>query len=219
MVNNKHVFWIAFVFTAIIFIIGLIFGFFLESYRSDKVEISLLYSEVNLLDEQIREQIPSNFNVSCQDIRDSTFNFADKIYGEALKLENYDSSSKFLDSLYILHKRYDILRMMLWSESIDVKKRCSYNFHTLVYLYEYNTEDIDTNSKQAFFSNLLIDLKNNHDKELLLIPIAANMDLESVNMVVKSYNITEYPVIIIDEQKIVKEVLTLNELEKEVFGK
>ena len=50
--KSKHVFWQALVFTVIIFAMGLILGFYLESSRTNEVELRLLGSEVNLLDEQ-----------------------------------------------------------------------------------------------------------------------------------------------------------------------
>lgn len=217
MVSNKHAFWMALVFTVVIFSIGMIFGFFLETYRSDKVENVLLNSEINLLDEQIRQNVIGDFNVSCNNIKESTFNFANKIYTDALKLENYDKSTKFTDTLFLLHKRYDLLRMMLWDESVQIKERCKTDFHTVVYIYEYNTDNIYINSKQTFFSNLLLDLKNKYPNEILLIPMAGNTDLSSVNLTMQTYNITAFPVIIIDEKKVFSEIIKLDDLEKEVF--
>ena len=73
MVNTKHAFWQALIFTIIIFGIGLLMGFFLENSRSDKVESNLLNSEINLLDQQIRDQGINQFNISCGDTKKSTF--------------------------------------------------------------------------------------------------------------------------------------------------
>lgn len=219
MGNNKSSFWMALILTIIIFAIGFILGFFLETYRSNSVEINLMNSEINLLDEQVRQQVMGDFNVNCLDSKESTFNFANSIYTDAIRMEDYDRSTKFSDTLTLLHQRYDLLRMMLWDESVQIKKKCKSDFHTVVYVYEYNSENLEKESKQKFFSNILLDLKNKYPNDILLIPMAGNTNLVSINVTMKSYNVTDFPVIIIDEKKVLSNITTLNDLEKEVFGK
>lgn len=218
MVNNKHIFWQALLATIVIFGIGIILGFFLESFRADKVKINILNSEVDILDEQIRVGIADNFNVSCKISQDSLFSFADRIYFEALKLENYDSASRFDESLRILHKRYDLLRMMLWSESAESRKLCRNSFHTLVYLYEYSSDDLNVKSEQISFSKVLYDFKNNHPNDVLLIPIAANMNLSSVDIAMQNYHIKRLPALIIDEQTILGNLVSSDKLEEIIFN-
>ena len=217
--DSKHAFWQAFVFTIIVFGTGLILGFFLESYRADKVQYILIDSEINILDNQLRERITSDFNLSCSSAIDSVFDFADQIFFEADKLERYDSASKFSDNLFVLHKRYDLLRTLLWLEAIDLKANCGKeaDFHTVVYLYLYKSEDVDIDSKQLFYSRLLFDMKQKYPDKVLLIPIAVNTGLSSVELIVENYNLGEFPYVIVDEEKIVNEILTFDELENIVF--
>ncbi|MEM4271633.1 MAG: hypothetical protein QXD13_00900 [Candidatus Pacearchaeota archaeon] len=218
MVSSKHAFWIALVFTIIVFIVGLIFGYFLESSRSSKVELALLGSEADILDEQLRSRIISESNVCCDLAKESTFAFADRVYEEALKLEQYDSSSKFdKETLEALHKRYDVLRMMLWMESIKLKERCD-NFEILVYFFSYKGDDIKVKAEQSFFSRLLIDIKNAHPDEILLIPIASDLNVSSVDLTLKQYNISKTPSILINEKKVVSEVIKIEEMEDLIFS-
>ncbi|MDP3881399.1 MAG: hypothetical protein Q8Q31_00790 [Nanoarchaeota archaeon] len=217
MVNNKHAFWQALIFTIIIFSIGLIFGYFIESSRSDKAELALLKSEVNFLDEQLRGRIIESSNLSCDIAQKSTFTFADRIYQEALKLEKYDAASKFdRETLNVLHQRYDILRMMLWFEGKKVQERCN-GFHTVVYFFQYDPQDVEIRAKQAFFSRLLMDIKNRKGDEILLIPIAANLDLASIQLANANNNISQIPAILIDSERVVDEVVTLEEMERIIF--
>jgi hypothetical protein len=218
--NNKHAFWMALVFTVAVFGVGLIFGIFLEGSRVDKVQAILADSEINILDDELRNKVLEDFNISCVLAVDNAFNFADKIYFEASKLEQYDAASKFENSLLILHRRYDLLRTLLWSDTIGLKERCaeeSKNVHTVVYLYQYDIEDIDIDSKQLFYSRLLFDLKLKYPREVLLIPIAVNTNLSSVDIIMDSYDFEEFPKVIIDEEKVIDEVITFEELEKIVF--
>ncbi|MBS3092794.1 hypothetical protein J4466_05240 [Candidatus Pacearchaeota archaeon] len=216
--NNKNAFWQALIFTIIIFVVGFIFGFFLEVFRGDKMELVLLNSEINLLDEQLRANTGDYFNITCNETKEGLFNFADRIYYEAIKLEKYENSERFSETLFLIHKRYDLLRMMLWSESIKAKKECTSDFHTVVYLYEYDIEDLGKQSKQVFFSRLLFDLKTKNPDKILLIPLAVNTELDSVNLSVRNYNISTYPVIIVDEKKIFIDVIKFDDFEREVLG-
>lgn len=215
--NPKHAFWQALIFTIVVFLFGMLLGFVLERGRAQEIEINLANSELNLLDEQLRNQIIENLNLSCDLAIESTFGFADKIYGEALKLEKYDSASKFTNDLKIIHRRYDLLRTLLWVESIKLKDRCGDGFHTVVYFYEYETQDVGVRSQQIFFSRLLGDIKGGNPEEILLIPIAANLDLESVNIALENYDLTELPVVLIDEERIIDDIITLEDARNIVF--
>ncbi len=216
MTNSRRAFWQALVFTFFIFGIGMAIGFLLENSREKKVEISSIQSELNLLDEQVRDKAISEFGISCSLARESTFRYADRIYNEALKLEKFDSSAKFYNTLKIIHKRYDLLRMMLWAQSIEIKKNCS-DFHTVVYLFQYDTENINTRAQQTAFSRLLTDLKNKYPDEILLVPIAANLDLDSVELAMQAYGVKKAPAILIDEDDVFYDIINFEELENLVF--
>lgn len=218
MKSNKNAFWQAFVFTIFVFLIGLMLGMFLENQRLDEVQISVLNSEVNLLDEQLRPRIFEEFDVNCDDAKKGMFDFADKVYEEALQLEKYDEASKFGNELREVHKRYDLLRVMLWTDAIDLRKRCSKDFHTVVYFYDYDTEDLDLKARQLFYSRMLGDLKEKYPERVLLIPIAGSMDLVSINVIRDKYDVNEFPIIIIDETRIIREIVSFEGLENIVFN-
>lgn len=217
--QSKRVFLQSFLVTIIIFAVGLVLGFAIESNRIDETQLALLNSEISLLDEQIRNQNIKVFNVSCEAATTSMFNFADRIYEEARTLEQYDASSKFTEELEIVHKKYDLLRTMLWTHSIEMSERCPKQYHTVVYLFDYASEDIDLKARQGAVSRVLTDLKEKFGASILLIPIATNLDLESVEMIKTKYGISETPAIIVDETKIITEQITLSELEDIVFEK
>jgi hypothetical protein len=155
--------------------------------------------------------------LDCNASQESIFGFADRIYEEALQLEHYDSSNKLVDTLSIYHKRYDLLRVLLWTESIKMRKQCGDQFHTIVYLYSYDPEEIDKKAEQMVLNSLLLNFKYKYPSETLLIPIAANLNVESVNIVLTKYNISELPAIIIDEERTIKYIPTFEELENIVF--
>lgn len=215
--KSKGAFLQAFLFTIIVFGIGMLLGFYLESSRAGKVETSLTSSEINMIDEQIRIRMMDELNISCEQAIGSTFDFADRIYGEAIRLEKYDIAAKFIDAMTVIHKRYDLLRMMLWSEGMGIRKKCQGDFHTIVYLYDYKTEDLGKKAMQNSISKVLTELKIKHPKEILLIPIAGNLGLDSVNIVKEKYGIKELPAVIIDENITISELVAVDEMENIVF--
>jgi hypothetical protein len=217
MVVSKHIFWQAFVFTVVIFILGLAAGFLLETSRTNQVQKSITVSETKLLDEQLRNRAIDTLNISCSAAIESTFQFADSIYDEARQLEEYDSSSTFTDTLLVLHRRYDLLRTMLWLESIDLRAECKGSFHTVVYLYDYNTDDVGVRSKQLFFSRALAELKIQNPDSVLLIPIARNLGIESVRIASDRYGVTTSPSILIDEKVLVTDIDSFDEFQKLVL--
>ena len=51
----------------------------------------------------------------------------------------------------------------------------------------------------------------------MLIPIASDNDLSSVNLIIEKYNIKELPTIIIDEKQVISGVVTFEYVEKVIF--
>lgn len=217
MVGNKNAFFQALIFTILVFMLGLLAGSYLEFFRADNFQQAALSSEINLLDQQIRRDTLGSFDVSCESAKSGLFNFADKVYRDALLLEEYDSASKLSNQLEILHRKYDLLRVLLWMEAIDVREECGDDFHTVVYFFKYGLEDIDVNSEQIVYSRLLKDLKDEHVDDVLLIPIATNLDIESVEIILNSYGLGTGPLIFVDETIVIDGIPAYDELETIVF--
>ncbi|MAG38258.1 hypothetical protein CMI45_02645 [Candidatus Pacearchaeota archaeon] len=214
--SSKKAFWHALVFTVVVFGVGLILGFFLEIRESDTIFTRLINSEINILDEELRTRIIEDFEVDCKTAKDSLFNFADKIYEDAQDLEQVDKDGR-LKGLSVLHKRYDALRTLLWLESRELSSKCEEEFHVITYLYEYNSDDVDVQGQQVFYSKMLFDLKLEKPDEIVLIPIAVDTGLDSVKLVSEVNNIFKYPVIIVDNDIKIYDIITLDELREMVF--
>ncbi len=211
--NKKHVFWQAFFLTLLFFSLGLVFGVYMEQMRNDNVNLVFYGSEVSLYDSFALGKLVEDSSVSCKDLIDSNVNFADKIYGEAKELDKYDRSTKLTDSLRIIHQKYDLLRTLLWMNIISVKEKCG-NINTVVYLYNYKTDNIEVQSKQVVWGRILEDLKDEMGNKIILIPLAVDQKISSLNYLIKKYNITEFPAVIINEKKIIYKQETVKELEK-----
>ena len=55
-------------------------------------------------------------------------------------------------------------------------------------------------------------LKENRGSDVLLIPIAGDIDFSSINLLIKEYNITQLPTILIDDKIKITEIKTAEEV-------
>lgn len=213
MIVHRHsVFWQALLSTVLIFGFGIFMGIIFEQARNTNVENILLGSEVNVLDSQMIGLLDKNFEVSCEAGSAKIIQFADEIYQEAVQLEKYEESSQLTSSLEILHKRYGILRLILWQQAINLKKRCGGDYHTLVYFYQYNDVDSNVKAQQIAFSRFLENVKKTHGNKVILIPIAGDLGLNSVDLVLDSYDVESYPVVIFDEKRLFNDINKLEDI-------
>jgi hypothetical protein len=197
---------------------GIFLGTFLENARNDRIDILASSSEVSLLDSQLIGLVDQSFVVDCDILQKRIIKFADKIFLEAQLLEKYDDSSQLTDILKVTHRKYDLLRLMLWTNTVKFKEKCNNDLHTIVYFYKYVEPDIKTRSEQIAFSRYLEDLKEKYGNKFILIPIAGDLNLSSIDLVKESYNIKKYPSIIVDENIIIDYLEDLGRIETEMFA-
>jgi hypothetical protein len=213
LASSKHVFWQALLVTVLIFALGLVFGVYLEEMRSDNANVIFYQSEADLFDALSLTYLLNSQELSCQELEEGYVNFADKIYTEAKTVRQFDDSSKITSSTKYIHKKYDLLRTILWINIVDIQKKCP-DINTVVYLYEYNTDDLNKKAEQAVFAKMLNDLKNNEGNSFILIPIAVDNGIYSLDSFIHSKGIQEFPVIIINEEDYFYNLTSAEELEK-----
>jgi len=212
--SNKHIFWQALVVALVIFWSGILLGVWFEEARIDKSKQLFYDSETNIFDIMLQGQILTYNNFSCELIKAESIVFADKVYEEARQLEKYDASNKITEDALRLHKRYDLMRTLLWSNLIDGQKRCKSDINTVVYLYQYKEPSVDTQARQATMSKVLLDLKKKYTNDIILIPIAYDSEIKSLDYLMVRYNLDKEPTIFINQQYKIKELVTLEQLER-----
>jgi hypothetical protein len=202
--SQKHVFWQAFLITLLIFGIGVLLGVILENWRVSKVNEWYQKSEVSMIDIKLQSDIYSKGNFNCDFAARENIIFADRIFEEAKQLERYDTASRLTEDIKYQHQKYDLLRTMLFMNVVKIKEDCKLPYHDVIYFYaggDYRP-DMDTAARQGAFSKKLTDVKEEKGNSLLLIPIAVNRNLTSINIVLDNYNISKehLPVVLIDEK-------------------
>ncbi len=211
--NAKHVFWQAFFLTMLFFFLGLVLGVYLEQLRSDNANMIFYQSETSLYDSFALGKLLDNPAVSCENLRLADIDFANKIYKEAKQLEKFENSNELTNSLRIIHRKYDLLRTLLWMNTIKVKNNCG-KLNTVVYLYKYDAQNIQISSKQNVWSMVLKDLKKKNGDNLVLIPIAVDQNITSLNYLIKTYHVKEFPAVILNEKTILYNPKNTDTLDK-----
>lgn len=208
--NKNNVFWEALIVCIFIFGVGILIGFAIESGRAESVSVAYLKSEINLLDIKVQTEVLNLKNVSCEVAVRENIKFGDNIYNDAKLFSRYEEAGELMDGLEYQHKRYDILRTLFWINSIKIKEKCGDVFDTVIYLYDYHSSG-ENRSKQNVFSTFLMMLKEESGNEILLIPIAKDLDVAALNLLIENYNITTTSVVV-NEDLVIDSLEDLDEI-------
>ncbi len=212
--SRKHVFWKALFLTVLVFFFGILIGVAFENSQQQRINEYYMKSEISLIDILAMNSISDIKNIDCEFLIESNLNFADRIYSEAVLLEKYENAKKITDSIELAHKKYDLFRVFLWIDSIRILEKCGRSFSSVVYLYDTNPNDLELKATQGVWSRILFDLKQEKNNEIVLIPIGVDGSLESVNLMVKRFEIEQLPAVVINNEYVITELSSVKELEK-----
>ncbi len=205
-------FFKAFIIASLIFSLGITSGILIENNRTNQVNEMLFNSETSFSDFQLNSEITFNSNSSCNILKNETVVLADRIFKDAVKLETYDHSNKLTSEITKTHRRYDLLRTILWAKLINLKKKCGNNFNLVIYLYDYKNQNIVLKGEQMAMSNKLGELKKEYKNNLILIPIAADMNLDSLDSLRNKYKLNKIPVIFINQRYRIDDINSLKNI-------
>ena len=214
MLNQKYLFLYALILTLIVFNFGIFFGYMLESSRENTINNLYSNAELELLDQIAQKQAIGTIGFNCTTLINENIRFGDQIFNEALQIKKYEDANRITNNIIFQHKRFDLLRTIFWINSIQIKQQCSSSYHNIIYLYKYNNPTIEQESKQKFFSNLLQELKQKEGNNIMLIPIAADNEIPSLNLLIDKYQITTLPTILIDEKTKMTDVQSIDDIGK-----
>ncbi len=183
--------------TAIIFISGIYFGSFLN-----KMKVSELQNMVSDLEEKRTEQelnlLLANYlpNRSCDIMNYEAEEMIPQINELARKVTFYEETKKFEERDYEETKRnYMINLIKYWLYLENLKTNCDLNITTLIYFYS------NKNCELCEDQGIILDyMKNKHKNDLMIFALDTDVNLNSIKMIMRSYNITKFPSIVIDGQ-------------------
>ena len=214
--NQKNVFWQALIITVFIFGVGVFAGIILENWRTSEVKGLYINSEVDLLDVKLQNKLFSFGQFDCSYAIKKNIDFANKIYTEAALLGEYERASRLTDDLIIQHKKYDLLRATVLVNSFKIKEKCNSTYLDVVYLYKYNNPSLDLKAEQNAFSKVLEELKMKYGDKILLLPMAGDNGISSIDFIMNMYDIKEedLPIVVIDNKHKITQAESASDLEK-----
>lgn len=214
VIGSKHgVFFETLVLTLLILLIGFFVGIYAESFRTNKIIDSYKEFEVDALDLKLQNYYYQIMDkASCDVAIEQNFIFADKIYEKGLLISKYEEANELSDEILLEKQKYVLLKTELWLNSILLKEKCENPFHTVVYIYSQEGNNLKR-AEQDAVSGILRELKEIYHNEIILLPIAGDIGLDIVDMQMRLYNISYLPSIIIDEKDVLEGFQNLEDIE------
>jgi hypothetical protein len=210
---QRDVFWKALVYTIIIFLVGMFFGYLLEDNRVNKIEndfenLLLDWNDAEALSLYYQTVLEEDF---CDQAIEQNVLFGDKIYEAGLRLEKYEEANRFNDNLLEEKKNYALLKIKFYINSKIIKERCNADYDYVFYFY-LDDPELAIEQKQRTMSRVLLDLKYEMGDKIILIPLATDLDISVIDILVNKYKVEEHPTIVIKENIILDGIRTKEEL-------
>lgn len=205
--------------TVVFLLIGFFFGMWFDQLRTQEVKEELSQIDIMWNDARLQSLYYKSFlnGGLCNSALKGNLEFNEKIYEEGQKIENYEKVNRFAPKLITEKKRYALLQMQFWLNSIELKERCNYNYSTVVYLYSHYNESLSREQKVQ--GAALYQLKEEYGGDMMLIPMPADMGLTSIDLVKNEYKIKKLPAIIINEEKVFEGLTEKSQVEEAMFSK
>ncbi len=204
--------------TIVVFIAGIFFGIWLDNTRLSSVRSTLTQIETDWNDARLLSQyFQSLGGESCDAALEENLAFNSKIYQDGLAIEKAIQGSGLTAELEQEQRRYVLLQTTFWLNSIELKNKCSFSYSNVVHLFEQKDLSREQAIENKLQSSIMLDLKEKCGNKIMLIPLAADLDLSITAAVVKQHNIEKFPAVIIDSEKVFQGVTvmdTLNEITK-----
>lgn len=213
MVVQSDVFWKAGLATLIIFFLGIYIGYWLDSGRVEQIRKEYQEMDIRWSDARVQTMYYNVFGNSsnfCEPAIEANLKFADRVYEDGLRIEQYERINKLTPSLITEKTRYVLLKLQFWLNSIELKKNCNADYTNLVYFYSHYNGTMQEEVQGA----VLLDLKKDCGKNLMLIPLPIDLDIITIDIIKKQYGIEKTPTILINESIKLEGMQTKNELEK-----
>lgn len=216
MARFGDLFWKALVLTVVVFLLGVFLGFALEKNRISDIEKEFQRIDLQWNDAKLQTLYYQNLEPRfCDSAIKENLEFADKVYNEGLRIESYDKANFLTNDLELEKKKYALLKVEFWLNSIVLKEKCKAKYANLVYFFA-DDADIETEAEQDTQAEILKDLKEKYGKDLMLIPLPIDSDISMINVMKETYDISKTPTILVNEKIKLDGLQSFDELEASI---
>ncbi len=212
---DKSVFYLTTIISVAVFVAGLFVGIWIDNQRLEETRgkitgIDIEWNDARLQNLFFQTALAAN-GESCNSLIAGNLQFSEKVYKQGLEIERFEAVNKFTPQLLEEKRRYALLQMQFWLNSVQLKKACNATYSTVVYFYSQYNESAAVD--QRLQSSVLSELKNKCGNRIMLIPLPVDLDIVSINQVKETYGISSTPSILVDEKNLLSGMKTLVEVE------
>lgn len=205
MAIKKRIFGIAFIITVIL-LAGILFSnTVLNSKREDAV-LSKMNSMIRENEEMQTLFFLSDFfgeESTCIALESMLSSMNKDLWDLGVKIDEYrQASEEFTKSPFYIEqkKTFNQRSILYFSMLLRLKAMCDVNQSLVTFLYKKKEECPDCDSQSFVLSDIRNDLEDeSRSNELALFSFDVDLDLPSIALLVKYYNITEYPCVIVED--------------------
>ena len=187
--------------TVLVFLLGTTLGLFIEEKRMDYLRNFYERESTELESLQLQYLIimsGTNISKNCQGLKYAFNEYLENLEKKREKLEEYTRGSSSINKkdFEILTRQYLIAEVKSWLLARRIKEMCGADFVTLLNFHSKNCDKCED-------QNIVLSyLKKKYGERLLIFSFNADYTEEGVVTLLKTnYNITNYPTLIIDDEK------------------
>jgi hypothetical protein len=193
---------LAFFITLLIFIGGIFVGWTLNIKKVEDIDAHFNTINTEIENFQIETLFLKTFGeeVSCPLLSKRLEKINNETYKVGQKLEMYRGKKDLIaDPEYrTLKSKYTRLVVTYWLLARDMKNMCrESDFLTVLYFFSKDCKDCDS---QSF---ILTYIKKKLSEKILIFPLDADFEEPSLDVLELYYNVTEYPAMIVEDEKVV----------------
>ena len=210
-----HIYLKAALLTFLVFISGVVIGWYLDETRVSFVKSKIDELEISFsnlaLEEEFYRSIATNKNTICNIYISKANDLALQAGKLGSYLESFREISKFsLHNIEILKDKYFILNLKLWLYMRKLREDCNYNTTTILFFYT-SMERCEDCAAQGI---VLDQLKKSDPEKYMIFAIDVDSKLGIVNTLKVYFNVTKVPTLIINEKQKIEGFISRQELEK-----
>ncbi|MDD4353840.1 MAG: conjugal transfer protein TraF [Candidatus Nanoarchaeia archaeon] len=190
---------VSFFLASIVFLSGISIGFLINDFKQQDLneDLASIKDSVEKNEVEIALMDYLNDNISCDYLNLRLNSINERVYDLGLKVGTYENSNGILNEDYsTLKKSYINSLINNWINVQTAKKLCNLNYSTILYFYTFK-EDCNLCEEQAM---VLSTIKNLYGSHVMIYSIDSTLGLDSVNILRYSYNITQYPSLVINSK-------------------
>lgn len=182
--------------TTTIFVIGILLGLTLSSEKVSQLESDMYDLQENMESVELQFMFLETMeeDISCESLSKEALFLGSETQALAKQVELYESTAKLDETEFKqLKSEYMLTLIKDWLFLEKIKQNCDSEYITVVYFYS-NTYCADCEEQGVFLSYF----KSKLDENLQVFSIDTDLDLRIISSIEASYNITEYPSLIIN---------------------